>query len=709
MPRLIVTILGIVLSSRLVSLYAEEGPLLEKKTSSKTESKRQAFLVPAPVVLPQLEISSQGEELTTLKTEQPTPPIPLAVAVPTIEIPIEQVKQVPVSSQEKTERIVYEKVKETEEKPLFVQELQPIIVTATKTPIPADQVASSVSVITGEYLKNHQIHLVSEALRHLPGVTLQQTGGVGRQASLFVRGSNPGQLLVMIDGVKVNSSTTGDYDFASLSTESIDRIEVMKGPQSTLYGSQAMAGVVNIITKQPEKGNRFSGKVEYGTMNSWYESLSASNRFQKGDLSVSASRIESDGISQYDRFRDTNVSSRLGIKLNEDSRMDTTFRFTTALVNIADGAFLPDPNSYSKTRQHIFQTTYQSHLSDQWDQKLTGSFFHDRLFSLDISNPGSSELDYLFKLDSDNYTLEWQNNYQLNDSNLLTGGYQWTYTEANNKSFDQIIRNHGLYFQDQISLGERWFFTSGIRLDDYQTFGTSVNPHFSVVGLWNEKGSKLKGSIGTGFNAPTLNQLYFPDFGNPNLQPEKSIGYDVGIEQRFYQDQIKIGITYFHNRFRDLVENRLTSTGGFLPVNVGVAKTEGVEFTTGYDIAQNLSVYSHYNFLIAQDLTTGAPLIRRPKQSGGISFGYTPWDRLGFHLNTLFVGRRQDESFAIDRPLRETNPGYITVDLVTSYEYKKGKRIYSKIANLTNSHYDEVIGFGGAPHTTFTFGSEAEF
>ncbi len=735
--------MSVVFFFTLSSLVRAQENLPAVKKEVKNKPRQQAFLSPSPVVLPPVT-APLGQSIPV--TASPLEIQPVESPLTEKSIPAEIIPQqsaIPVTSSteqtEPLEQIIQQKIekpiqsptlpKESEplisEKPLTVplpgrrvpiqpvpkvttRTLEPVIVTATKTPVPASQLASASSVITGEYLENHRIQFIGDALRQAPGVAVRQLGGPGRQTNLFIRGGSDGQAVVMIDGVKVNSPTSGDYNFANLTTNQIDRIEIIRGPQSTLYGSQAMSGVVNVITKQATKQPRFSTQVEYGTFDTRSGSLTLSDRFQKGDYSLSVSRIRTDGISQNDGFENNTVASRFGLDLNEETRIDTTYRLNAGLVNIDKGAYRPDPNSYSRVRQHIAQTSIRSRLSDRWEQKLSGSLFHDVVFNLNASDPGTTQKDSLFKLDSDVYTMEWQHNYQLTDANLVTAGYEWRQTTANNKSFDQTAQNHGFYFQDQVSIAERWFLTGGVRVDNNEDYGKAANPRFAIARLWPETATKIKGSIGTAFKAPTLNQLYFPGFGNPNLAPEKLFGYDAGLEQRFLSDKVTIGLTYFHNRYRNLLENRAKPGGGTEPVNIGVAKTEGIEWETGYQLMKDLTLSGHYDFLVAKDLTTGAPLRRRPKHSGGISLGYTGWNRWGLHLNTTFVGRRQDDVSAPGWPTRMTNPGYKKVDLVASYEYKPGKKLYSKVENLTNSHYDEVLGFG-TQGTTFSIGSQADF
>jgi vitamin B12 transporter len=729
--------------------HGQEALAKEEKTKE-PDRQQQAFLSSGPVVLPNISpVISTANPLdpahpVTMPSLEDQPALPVQSTV----VVSEQLQTPIASGQEQVEQIVQQKIEKPIQppalpespvissepvtiplpgreitsqppaetiKPEIVTSLEPVIVTATKTPLPTNQVPGAYSVMTGEYLQKHQIRYVEQALRQMPGNSVAQSGGPGRVTNLYIRGTNADQSVILLDGVKVNSPTTGEFSFADLTTDQIEQIEIIRGPQSVLYGSMAMGGVVNIITKKGEIGKpRYSTKLEYGSKNTWQQSLSASGGAGNKDYLLSIGSDQTNGVSQNDDHNNLNLVGRLGWNYSDVTRLETSYRFNSAKINIDDGAFVSDPNDYSKSRQHVFKTSAVTWLSDHWESKLTGSFFHDRLLSVYHANPdGAVELD-TNKIVADAYSLEWQQNYQLTENQLASGGYQFEYTNADKKSFDQTIQSHGIYLQDQIVWQDRWFLTGGVRWDHHRTFGASVNPRVALTRDWAPMGLKLKGTFGTAFHAPDFNDLFYRDSygnnGNPHLKPEESTGYDFGIEKK-WSDRIRSDVTYFHNRFKNLIEWRLDSNWKSSPTNVSSAKTEGVEAVLDLKFSDKVSISNFYTFLQAQNLSDGSQLLRRPKHSGGVSLDYAPWGKIGIHLKTNYVGRRADFGPNLDKdgwPIRTKHGSYLKMDLVTSYEYLPSKKLYARVENLTNRHYDDVMGFE-SNGTMFTMGSDVQF
>ena len=250
--------------------------------------------------------------------------------------------------------------------------------------------------------------------------------------------------------------------------------------------------------------------------------------------SGSGSRLDTAGPGQNDGFEDTRATGHAKLGVTQNSNLDVAFHFYNALVGIEDGAFRQDPNSWNKSREQILNTDYTLSPFEGWEQSFQYSFFHDSLFSVDPPDEGTTQAESRFKLDTDRHTFEWQNHFFLGDFDVLTAGYEFEHSRTNNKTFDRIIRNHGYFLQNELTLWEDWQVVAGVRIDDHQFFGTEASPLVST-GYWFEKTqTKFKASLGKGFRAPTMNELFFPGFGNPNLAPEKSWGWDAGFEQFFW-------------------------------------------------------------------------------------------------------------------------------------------------------------------------------
>jgi vitamin B12 transporter len=619
--------------------------------------------------------------------------------------------------------------------------LPPVVVTATRTETPQQDVTTSISVITSKDIQTQQAETVLEALRDVPGVDVVQSGSRGNATSVFIRGSDSDHVLVLMDGVEVNSTTLGSFDFAHLKTDNIDRIEVLRGAGGTLYGSQAIGGVVNIITKKGEGPAELTVSAEGGNWSTHREALGL--RGAVGDLgySLSVSRLGTHGFHRFnDDYRNLSTSGRLDYQLTDDTSLKGIFRFVkTDLGLFNNNNFVPgnpgDPNAREAVEQYLGKLEWEQRIFKNWDYRISGSIFkeHDK----DSDDPDSctffgfpcdpSKTRDRFRPQID--TGEFQTNYRYEDWSTTTFGAEYKLRQASTTSasdgiasggINRAIRNVGYYFQEQIQLQDRrLILIPGVRLDDNQTFGTAWTPSFSAAYLFKETGTRLKGSYEKGFKAPTLNELFFPAgfgcpaFGNPNLSPEKSWELNAGIEQDVLRDRIKLGATYFHRDVKDLIEAEPipgNPLGCFRAENVGRARFDGMEWSLGVKLLAPLTLNAQYTYLHWN--TADGTLPRRPRHRGGVNLNYLD-NGLNVNLAANIVGRRND--FRAAFPFGNTmTPGYVRVDLASSYALPwrmpsvKQITVYGKIENLLNQRYEEANGFRARP-LNFLFGVQGAF
>jgi vitamin B12 transporter len=606
--------------------------------------------------------------------------------------------------------------------------LPPVFVTSTRTEIPLEQVTTSVSVITAEDLQEQQATAVFQALRTVPGLDVVQSGSRGNATAVFIRGAESDHVLVLIDGVEVNSTTLGAFNFAHVTTENIERIEVVRGAGGTLYGSQAIGGVINIITK------RGSGPLALGLSgaggNGSTQQQVATLRGQAARLgySLSAARIEGEGFrSVNDDYKNLSTSARLDFQATENAHLRGIFHFfktDQGLFNNNNFASQADPNAREATAQYIGKLEWEQKILQSWDYRVSGSFFKEHLKDSDDVDACSF---FGFPCDSrtrDRFrpqisTGEFQTNYRLEDWSTTTFGAEYKRRAAETSSgIDKAIRNLGYYLQEQLQfLDRRLLLIPGIRLDDNQSFGSAWTPAFSTAYLFREIGTKLKAGYAKGFKAPTLNELFFPPgfgcpaFGNPNLKPERSWEVNAGVEQELFNERLNLGATYFHREVQDLIEGRPIPGdpfGCFRAENVGRARFDGVEWGLGIKLLSFFSVNAHYVYLDWD--TADGKLRRRPRHRGGITLNFfrEGWN---VNVNTNIVGRRDD--FRAASPFGDiTQPGYGTVDLASSYALPwrvqgvKDMALFGKVANLFNKKYEEADGFR-APPLNFMLGIRA--
>ena len=606
------------------------------------------------------------------------------------------------------------------------ESLPPVVVTATRTETPQQDVTTSISVITTKDIEAQHAETVLEALRNVPGVDVVQSGSRGTTTSIFIRGSNSDQVLVLIDGVEVNSTTLGAFNFAHLTTDNIDRIEVLRGAGGTLYGSQAIGGVINIITKKGQGPMELSTSAEGGNWSTHREGLALSGGADKLGYSLSVSRLGTNGFHRFnDDYRNLSTAGRLDYKLTNDTTVKGIFHFVkTDLGLFNSNNFLPgnpgDPNAREGAEQYLGKLEWEQKIFPGWDYRISGSIFKEHIKDKDDPEPSSFDGRERSRFRPQIATAEFQTNYSWEELSTTTFGVEFKRRKASTAStfdgfdvggIDRAIRNMGYYLQEQLRfLDGRLILIPGVRLDDHQTFGTEWSPSFSTAYLFKEIGTKLKAGYAQGFKAPTLNELFFPSsdprcqsFGNPNLGPERSWELNAGFEQNFIADRVAIDGTYFHREVKDLISFAPVAQGAcpFVPVqaiNLGTARFDGVEWGLKAKILPGLSGGASYTYL-DWDTATGK-LARRPRHRGNLNLNYL-YERFQVNLGANFIGRHDDNDSVTAANI--TKPGYVKFDLAGSYQLPvkidlvKSVSLVGKIENLFNKKYEEADGFRARP------------
>lgn len=596
--------------------------------------------------------------------------------------------------------------------PEDVEEMPPVVVTATKIETPTKEVGSSITVISAEEIENKQRTSVQEVLRGTPGLDVVQNGSFGATTSVFLRGANSEHTLVLIDGIEVNDpiSTGRAFNFGNLTTENIERIEILRGPQSTLYGSDALGGVINIITKKGEGPPKVYASAEYGSHETFRETVGLSGGNDLTYYSLSVSRLDTDGISardeddgnrEEDGHENTSISAKVGLTPTDNTDLALIARYTDASVDL-DSFAGDDPNSVQDTEHFFIRGQATVTLFDGfWEQTGSVSYSDTERDSDDPPDP-MNPLGSTSFFDGELLKFEWQHNLYLHETNTLTLGVETEEEEGlSRSSFGDFpkkdVRMNGYYVQDQIKLWNRFFTTVGVRLDDHESFGSETTFRVASAYIFEETGTKLKGSYGEGFKAPSLYQLFAPDdpffgpVGNPNLEPEESEGWDIGIEQELFDGKVLLGATYFENDFDNLII--FVSGDGF--VNVSQAESEGVELSAEIYPCENLSIRANYTYMETKDKSTGEELVRRPGNKAGIDVNYRFLeDRANMNLEVLYVGEREDTDFSTFPSTTVTLDDYTVVNLAASYDVCENLRIFGRVENIFDEDYEEVLGFG---------------
>ena len=584
-----------------------------------------------------------------------------------------------------------------------------IVVTATRIPTPEEQVASSITVVTADEIAARQLQTLPDVLKQVPGLNLVQSGGPGGQTSVFMRGTNSNHTKVLVDGIDVSdpSNPGGAFDFGQFLTQDIQKVEILRGPQSGLYGSDAIGGVINIITKSGSGPAQFNAGVESGSFDTFNQAGGVSGsldqfhyaanveHFHSGKTPVTPLDLLAPGEQRIDDYYDNfTASTKLGFDVGENFDLGLVARYTDTHLRLTGENEDNFPADFPDSAQSL-NNTLQTYARATAHLKSFGGVLEQTL-GLAYSDIRSSDFAPEFpRSDSfgERVKFDWQGIIKLAADQKLVLGAEHQRDEITEPISASTSIDSG-YAELQSSFGDRLFDTVSVRYDENDRFGGKVTYRFAPAYLITETGTKLKGSIGTGFKAPTLNQLFqsFPDFdffANPNLKPESSVGWDLGVEQALAADRVRFGVTYFHNNIKNLIADSADFT---TDINVGRAVTEGVESFLAYQPIQALTLRLDYTYTQAMDEIADQELLRRPKHKGSLSAAWAATRRLSLNATVLSVSSWVDgnRDFSISRL---NAPPYTTVDLAAAYEVNGNWSVYGRVTNLLDRHYENPVGF----------------
>lgn len=626
-------------------------------------------------------------------------------------------------------------------------ELGPVVVTATKTEVPLKQVAASVTVITKEQIEARQVTQVSDLLRDVPGLSVRQQSSRGSVVSIFPRGGNSNFNLVLIDGVKVNDAG-GAYDFGDLSTDNIERIEIVRGPHSALYGSDAMGSVIQIFTKRGTGAPRVEASFAGGNLKTFEEKVHLGGGVGQLDYSLGLGRNDTNGhLPINDHFGETTLSGRMGFALEKALDLSLTVRYTDSHLDIptetgGDRFGVLDPNQSSHQQRLVVSGKASHSLTPWWQQTLQLGWYRRNFAFDDPFNPVVDFSAFHSKDEERRLSVDYFWNLTaptvLDVSSLFTAGFAFEREEFDQRaaatetdfpfaSANEASRhNKAGYLQGQFDWKKVLFLTAGFRVDGNSTFGTEVTPRVSAAWIVPYLGTKLRSGYGEGIKEPSFIENFGDGsqfvIGNPDLRPERIRSWEVGLDQPLFQGLVDFSVTYFHNHFEDLIAFIFSPTPG-CPAsfcNVQKAKAEGVELAATIRPGYGLIIGGAYTFLdttVLDDggigsvaLQKGQSLLRRPRHAGTLSIDHV-WHRLHTSLTATFVGDRPDifTDPATFETRRVTAQGYTTVDLAGSYLLFKDTRhlqeltLFGKIQNLFDHDYQQVFGFS-TPGITWLFG-----
>ena len=634
--------------------------------------------------------------------------------------------------------------------PLDTQEIQlslapvheQIVVTANRTETPEIQLGSTSTTITRQEIIQRQPLLLSDLLQSVPGAIMNRSGAYGATTSLFLRGGESNYTKVLLDGIPLNEPG-GFFNFNDFAATGIDHVEIVRGPQSALFGSDAMTGVVQVFSEHgssEERRPEVDLNFEAGKYNTLQGGIDAKGAFHGLDYSGFYSRLNTDNQGVNDDFRNSTGGANIGFLLGRRSRLRWISRGNSSRAGTpGQTAFgRPDSDAFFRRADGYTGLSFSNQTTRAWDQRLTYTFERSRQVSRNIfldppftpTFDGSTAPFEFFDFPTDflNDTRRHHVGYQ-SDVSLGAGDRQWgqhiftfafDWERESGFLFDRLgggIPNRALRdnfdgtFQYQTVLG-RLFLSNGLRVEDNGSFGRTVIPRTSAAFLLRQGGgtvgtTKVKFNFGLGIKEPSFTQSFSQDpsfLGNPNLRPERSRAFEVGVEQRLLGDRAKVEVNWFDNSFRDLIAFETLTfvpfTGTFLNINATHAR--GVEFIAQAVPVSHVHVTAEYTYLstrVEKSSTPtdpifglGKPLLRRPKHSATLS---VEWDlhRATLSSNLVYVGRRADSDFeALFPPLTSSSP-YTNWNLAGSYRISRQLSVVGSIENLLDRTYMESLGF----------------
>lgn len=588
------------------------------------------------------------------------------------------------------------------------------VTAAQGTTLDKKDVTDSVTVITKEAIDESRVTTLDEALNKLGGLSMTQNGGAGKSTSMYIRGMSSKRILVLIDGVRYNNPTAigAAAEFSQISLYNVEQIEIIKGAQSGVWGADASGGVINIITSKAKKGLHGIANVEYGSFDSVKSSLQASYATDKYDILIGGSILNTDGFSavekvqgdaQYgkrydelgfekDLYQNQSMNAKLGYNITDIDRVEANIQTTNSLVNYDDSAYDATSGRYLPT-----------------DSTVPNTYLQNRFYNVNYKHKGTTnKVSVNYNLSTFNRIVEGSygiSNYTgsvneikaddkiiyMKDSFVRIGGSyqkfeQKEITANTTKDYNAISAFATNYNKLNLISDLNTILTESLRYDSYDNFDDAFTGKLGAKQFFY-KDYYVSTNIGTGYNAPTLGQLYGQYGANPDLKPENSMTFDATIGNNIFW------VTGFYNEITDLIDYDYTL--GYIQTS-GKSKFKGVE--VGYDdfFFDSLGLGATYTYVKTED-TDGKELARRPKDQVDAKATYYVSDNFNLGVNAQYIGERYDSA---DKQGAQTGK-YTVVNFVTNVKVNKSVTLYGKIDNLSDEYYQSVDGYATAGRSLY--------
>ena len=585
-----------------------------------------------------------------------------------------------------------------------------MVITASRVPLSPEAVGSALSILTSEDLENRQITLVGDALRSIPSLAVSQSGSRGSTTQIRLRGAEGNHTLVLIDGIEVGNPFTSEFDFGNLLSTNVERIEVLRGEQSVLWGSGAVGGVVNIVTKQGDGSPKGAVQFDAGAFDSFSLSANLRGGTDTTHYAISANRYDTDGINasrsgtEKDGYDNTSIHIKTGWAPNDMLEFGLIGRYMDSAVQFdsdVDFDGLIDDVDRETDSTQMFGRSFAklSLFEGTWDQIVSA-----HITDIELSNFA----DAAFDSESDGRKVKFD--YQ---SNLFIDGpakskHRFTFIAEHEK--DKFKTNSALPGTSQtqeattkaymmeygLEMDERFFLNAAVRRDDNDLFDDATTWSASAAYVIARTGTRLHASGGTGISRPDFFEMFgfFPAFfvGNPELKPETSTGWDIGIEQTLVDGRIKADVTYFEAE----LEDEIFTDFGVFPATArnetATSTRHGVEVSVEATLHKSLTLSGSYTYTQSEE--DGVTEVRRPDHMAALNANYRFLDeKAQVNLNLVYNGEMEDFNFGTFPASRVTLDEYTLVSLGGSYEVAPGVSLFARAENMFDQEYEEQFGY----------------
>lgn len=599
-----------------------------------------------------------------------------------------------------------------------------MVISATRTETTLDKIGgNSVTVITARDIEAKNLDSVEEAIKGVPGIDISSNGGPGTSTAVFMRGADSKDTLVLIDGIMVNdpSGMGRTCDLGAVNLDNVERIEVVRGAMSVMYGSNATAGVINIITQKGAKKPSVTFQAEGGSYGTWKTLGRVSGKTCGLNYSLSGSRTEIDGFSianddndkiphagntdEDDGYENSTFSGNLGYDITDDFSISAVTRFIDTTSDIDDSlsgytgdnlgtgwAATPTPDGPTDRRIEKEQTLAKVTVKNSFFEKIFNSTLSYQLAKNEreaYKNDGTWDYSY----EGDSNEIAWQGDLNFDANTLSFGGNLFEETMENKSAYgtmdEKEAETKSCWIQDQFFAGDSLVIVAGARLDDHENFGSQATYRLAPSYTVHATNTVLKTSYGTGFRAPSLYELY-SDYGNKYLDAEESKGWDIGFEQSVMGDAIRFGVTYFAMDYDNRIDFDMT-TWKYSQVE-GKTETSGVEAFAGWTPLSNLDFILNYTYTDTE-APDGSRLLRRPYNKVSLNTRYSFLDKGTVNLDIHWVDDRRDNGTDKDGNAVARLDAYTLVNLAASYDITKHVAIYGRIDNLFDEFYEEAFAY----------------